>query len=201
MTICVTNCFHWVGFHLVNRLIENDYAVDGIANLSTKKEEELYLMVGRNSNFSLFNNVSEIKDNVYTDAILINPEEPIYFQTSRTFTVGVDLGNPDFVALHTPLLFGEWMPMDEEGIFVNDQYIAFDSNEFQNEAIHINDFIDCFMQWLNACSMPNLIALTPNQSVIGEEGDPGKYIYLRKERPLEEQVNLLVNHYEKVKNN
>ncbi|WP_404451731.1 hypothetical protein LG329_15525 [Virgibacillus necropolis] len=199
MTICVTNCLHWIGFHIVNRLIENDYQVDGVADISSESEEELSLMLGRNSSFTLYSNENAIKDTKYSDAVLFHEsKQPI--QALKTFNFGKDIDKPNSINIELPLLFGEWMPMDEKGVYVNKQYIEFYSTRFQEEAIYINDFVDCFMQWLKVPDLPNNISLTKNKNLQIKEDTLEKQLYIRGNRPIDDQIENLIKHYKKIKN-
>lgn len=200
MTICVKNCLHWTLFHIVNRLIENDYKVDGIADLSSEREEELSFMLGRNSSFSLYQNESEIKDKEYSDTVLLNASKPCSVQTLRTYNLGQNIEEPGIINIELPLLFGEWMPMDEKGVYFYDQYIQFNSTQFQDEAIYIDDFVDCFMQWIKVPELPRSISLTKNKNLQVKEDSLEKQLYIRENRPIDDQVSSLINHYEKVKN-
>lgn len=203
MTICVMNCFHWIGFHIVNRLTENGYNVDGIANSSSDREEELSFMLGRNSSFTLYQSENEVKDRQYSDAVLVHPErKPSPVQSLKTYNFGkaIDDPNPNFTNIDLPMLFGEWMPMDEQGAYIDGQYIEFDSTRFRESAIYIDDFVDCFMQWMKVPDLPRSISLTKNRDQeIGEESLE-KQLYIRENRPIEIQVSNLLKHYEKVKN-
>ncbi|ASN06528.1 hypothetical protein [Virgibacillus necropolis] len=199
MTICVTNCFHWIGFHIVNRLIENDYIVDGLAELTSEREEELSFMLGRNSSFSLYKNEDQIKDKEYTDTVLLSENKTYSIQTVKTYNFGKDIDKPNFINIQLPLLFGEWMPMDQKGVYVDNQYIPFDSARFKDEAIYIDDFMECFMQWMKVSDLPNLISLTKKKNVEVTEEGPEKQLFIRGNRPIDKQISNLIKHYEKIK--
>lgn len=199
MTICITNCFHWIGFHITNRLLEDGYNVDGIADMNTEKEEDLSLMLGRNSMFSLYNSENEIKEKEYTDVILIDKSKVRAIPSGKTYALGISTEEPTVIKLELPLLFGEWMPMDENGVYVNDKYIKFDSSQFQNEAIYIDNFLDCFTQWMRATDLPQSITLTRDKTLQCEKKSLAKQMYIRENRPIEDEITSLINHYKKIK--
>src|SRR5690625_5995594 len=100
------------------------------------------MLIRRNSLFSLRTDqeleqyqtvigVGETDDTIDTRRfIMINHEgQQADLQKNRTF-------------IQTPILFGEWMPMDQKGAYINDTYITFESPEFLITAIYINDFIN-----------------------------------------------------------
>lgn len=199
MTICVTNCMDWIGFHLINRLTESDYQVEGISDLSTKKEEEMSFMLGRNSQFSLYQHESELKDKEYTHIILLNSKKPDSVKAIKTYNLGKNLDNPDVINIVVPLLFGEWMPMDEKGIYSDKTYIQFDSDRFQDEAIYIDDFVDCFMQWLPVKDLPRRISLSRNRNLENKKDSLENQLYIRENRPIDRQVVQVIEHYKKIK--
>lgn len=199
MTICVTNCLHWIGFHIVNRLLEDGYQVDGITGMDSDREEELSLMLGRNSLFSLYETENQIKDKSYTGLVLVDEAKRNFIQSEKTFTIGKNRRNETgLINIELPLLFGEWMPMDAHGVYANNQYVKFDSNKFRNDAIYIDDFIDCFMQWIKIPDLPKTIALTKDKKLIKDQQSLGIQMYIREDRPKDEQVSKVIQHYEKL---
>lgn len=199
MTICVTNCLHWIGFHVVNRLLEDGYPVDGIANMESEREEDLFLLLGRNSLFSLYSNEDQIKEKKYTDVILADGSKQRSIQLKKTFNLGTNRTEPPIINVELPLLFGEWMPMDENGVYVSDQYIQFDSDQFQDNAIYIDDFVDCLMQWMKAPDLPQVISLTKDKTLQVEENQFEKQMYMRENRLIDDQITNLKKHYERIK--
>ncbi|ASK60809.1 hypothetical protein CFK37_00600 [Virgibacillus phasianinus] len=200
MIVCVTNCLHWIGFHLVNRFIENDVRVDGLSELTTDREEQLSFMLGRNSSFSLYHDEDELKGNTYTDTVLIDAVMPGGIQSVKTYRVGAEKTESDCINISLPFVFGEWMPMDEQGMYVNQEYIRFDDTKFQTQAIYVGDFVDCLMQWMKIPVLPKQISLTRDKNVKTGKETLEKQLYIRENRPIDEKVSEVINHYKKLKN-
>ncbi|WP_430787685.1 hypothetical protein VBD025_17115 [Virgibacillus flavescens] len=199
MAVCVANCLHWVGFNLVSRLTENDHRVDGIAKISTEREEEFELMLGRNSLFSLYQHENEVKDKSYSALILVDNPKLKSINASKTFNVEKEADRSACINIELPLLFGEWMPMDEKGMYTGDQYIEFCSKRFQDEAVYIDDFTNCFMQWLTITNLPEKISLTKDRNFLSEKDSLEKQMYIRENRPIDIQLSQVINHYKKIK--
>lgn len=199
MTICVANCLHWIGFHIVNRLLEDGYQVDGIADNNSEREEELSLMLGRNSSFTLYNNENQLKDKSYTDMILVGNKQRTMMQSKKIFTIGKNIKQKTgSINIELPLLFGEWMPMDEHGVYLDDHYVKFDSRRFKDKAIYIDDFIDCFMQWIKVPNLPTSLSLTRDKN--GEkENSSDIQMYLSQSQSIDEQISKVTRHYQKIK--
>ncbi|MFC0524788.1 hypothetical protein ACFFGV_14515 [Pontibacillus salicampi] len=58
MTFMIWGCLEGLGFHLLQRLLEQGVKVIGIDKL-TKQKETVYLYVGRNANFSFYESIEE----------------------------------------------------------------------------------------------------------------------------------------------
>jgi len=199
MSILVTNCFHWMNYHLVNELIENGYTVAGMGGQMTKEKEHLSMLIGRNSLFSLITDqeleqyqtvigVGETDDTIDTRRfIMINHEgQQADLQKNRTF-------------IQTPILFGEWMPMDQKGAYINDTYITFESPEFLATAIYIKDFIHYLLTCIKEKHLPEKITIQSSRNVESGEVLLDKSVYIQDNIPIEKTVNKVRNHYEQFK--
>lgn len=199
MTICVKNCLNWIGFHIVNRLLEDGCQVDGIVGLNADREEDLSMMLGRNSLFSLYNE-NQIKQIEYTDMIILDEINQRSIPSIQLYDIRKNMEGPTISNIKLPLLFGEWMPMDDNGVYVNDQYIEFDSDKFREEAIYIDDFMGCLIQWMKVPEPPQFIFLTKDKDLRTDVKPFEQQMYIRESSTIGDQIINLKKHYHKIKN-
>ncbi|MGY0692783.1 hypothetical protein ACW2QC_08325 [Virgibacillus sp. FSP13] len=198
MSLFVTNCFQWVGFHIVNYLIEHDFKVDGFDEIKTGKQENLSMLVGRNDLFSL---VTEKNQKKAYDMLILNGshESQLDVQANRTFRLCSDSsGNkraPRTTIIKLPLLFGEWMPMNEKGMYAQNTFIPFDSADFLHNGVYIEDFINCLAQLIQMNHLPSFIEIKSAKNKARKEKELEKTIYPRDIRPIEENVKKVLEHY------
>lgn len=182
MLFLVENCFHWIGFHVVDFLLENGHKVDGSDNLSTDKKEHLSMFVGRNKSFT---HVTDI-DAAYDWTITINEgsEMTITMHNGRTTRVKL------------PLIFGEWMPMKQEGVYRGDKLIPFDSDCFLTEAVFIDDFLKSLIQWVESSHLSPVLEVRSIYKKEQEDKRLENSIYVRNNRPINDTINIVKKHYE-----
>ncbi|WP_067730681.1 hypothetical protein [Oceanobacillus damuensis] len=212
-TVLVVNCNHWIGYHIVNTLLENDKKVDGIANLGRSNkpkkgevliEEDLSLYYGRNSSFSM---IDSDEEKYYEIGIIaggdhlnlnqkvkklyvINPEdEEIRSSNDNNFTI-----------IKVPLLFGEWMPMNEKGMFRKEEFIPFRSDYFKKNAVYVRDFAEGILQWLEVPGLPLILHVYSRHYNRGVDAELEKVIYLRENVPIIKRINSVVDHYRLLSN-
>src|SRR5699024_3073000 len=75
-----------------------------------------------------------------------------------------DQQNPNTIHIRLPLLFGEWMPMNEEGILYKNRLISFTSDKFLRDAIYVRDFTKWIIQVLNSTQVPSFIYVKSSRS-------------------------------------
>jgi len=159
MNVLVHNCFHWISYHIVDQLLINGYQVDGYHQNMSEKAEFLSHFLGRNS---LFTNL-EKPQKKYDLVIILNdhkilPKIDSYqtiFLSSEDEDINENSTKAIFIKL--PLLFGEWMNMNSEGIYVSDKYIPFASSEFQTHAVYIKDFTKKLLKYIKSIPLDNHI--------------------------------------------
>lgn len=199
MAILVADCNSWIGYHVVNELLENDYKVHGIN--SERGNDTLSMFFGRHSLFT-FVNAGERK--VYDAAIIIGDGTEIgEIETSRF----VILSNsnrklPEYknkIIIKTPLLFGEWMPMNEKGFNRNNELIAFDSDLFHAEAVYIKDFTKGLIQWLQTPSLPRVLEVKSAKEKEKKNLKLENSVYIRDNVPISEKLKLVQDHYHQYK--
>lgn len=199
MSILVTNCFHWINYHLVNELLENGYSVDGMSGSMTKEDEHLFMLMGRNSLFSL---IMDQELEQYETVICIGDAD-YHIDASRFIMINhgdqQTTGRKNRTVIQTPILFGEWMPMDKNGLYVNREFISFDSPAFLSTAIYIKDFVQYVLTCIEVKELPNKINIQSSKSVEDEEILLDKSVYIRDNMPIKDTVNQVINHYERFK--
>ncbi|MFC3040588.1 hypothetical protein ACFOGI_10055 [Virgibacillus xinjiangensis] len=193
MNILVSNCNHWIGWHVVEDLLYQNCHVHAMIDKGVR--EDLLLFFGRNSNLTVLDDETALSAN-YEAMIAIN--EVPGFQVNhydRCLYIGHKAVNnsENITTIHPPLLFGEWMPMNEDGIYAEKEFIRFDSKKFSQEAMYIKDFTRALIQWVRAGILP---------SIIDAKGPADKMDMKRKDSVLimgggrvQQRVEALQEHY------
>ncbi|TXL64031.1 hypothetical protein FHP05_10100 [Cerasibacillus terrae] len=198
MRIFIENCFHWIGFHIVNKLLEEGYEVVGERSKNRGvKEEYLFDFFGRNAAFSL----SESKENNDYDCF-ISVNKKIPESNTKTIIQIKKYNEEGFlvqqIELIVSLLVGEWMPIKKDGVLVQNKLIHFHSKLF-TEAIYIGDFINACMQLLKSTNVSPIINIKSCKTGKMEKENLEKYIYIRDNRSKDEIIELLKKHYQRHK--
>ncbi|RDW19960.1 hypothetical protein [Oceanobacillus chungangensis] len=197
MSVLVINCNHWIGYHIVNTLLQHDYLVDGIE--SDTELDELSMFFGRNSSFSFYN----IEDRKRYDTCICVGEHG-HLETidaERVFIINPGKMN-DWMDYDTATmifaahLYGEWMPMTEKGFYDNQEFIAFQSNDFKENAIYIEDFANGLIQWIQSSNLSSNLEVKSerNNGKVNKENQNS--IYIRSSLPLEKRMTALQKHYQ-----
>lgn len=199
MSILIMNCYDWLNYHIVHEFIENGYSVDGISGPMTKEKEHLSMLIGRNS---LFNLITDKEKAEYATVICVG--EADYTIDARRFIIINHKGQQAEVRhnrmyIQTPILFGEWMPMDKDGVYVNDAYIAFDSPVFLSTAIYIKDFIDYLLSCIQMNELPKKVNVQSSKKGESEEILLDKSVYIQDNIPIDKRVDQVKKHYDKFK--
>src|SRR5699024_415397 len=190
MNVLVQNCFHWIGFHLVNTLLEGGYQVAGADIISSEKKAHLSMFFGRNDLFSLVSNGDVRAHDV---AIVIGDD--VEYQTPDGVPI-IQLfrrkpktsGPAVFVKL--PLLFGEWMPITEEGVYEDEEWISFHSDRFIHGAVYIGDFMQEFLQWLEKKGSTELKIYENKEIELVNSS------YIHNNRTIKEKKANVIRHYQ-----
>ncbi|WP_068676577.1 hypothetical protein [Oceanobacillus sp. Castelsardo] len=194
MSILIVNCNHWIGFHIINTLLEHDFKVDGIINPSL--QDDLLMFFGRNSDFQMVNN----NKREYSTCVIIgdnpNVEE---FKAKNKWLLPMNgiqkLEGTDLTTIHTPILFGEWMPMNENGIYHNNKFIPFDSEEFKNDSLSIHSFTPVLLQLIQTSGQKNELFVHARQE--REKNTEKNGIYIRESESKWKYVADLKKHYKR----
>src|SRR5699024_11723 len=98
--------------------------------------------------------------------------------------------------IEIPILVGEWMSMCENGVYKNNQFIRFDSEQFLYYANYITDFIQGLIARVadkNIFTMIHLLSIKCRQKHIKIEN----VFYIRENRPIEENIKKVTEHYKR----
>ncbi|WP_163972171.1 NAD(P)-dependent oxidoreductase [Oceanobacillus halotolerans] len=186
MNVMVENCYQWIGFHLVNQLLEESHHVYGIGKRDTDKEEFLAMFFARNDLFTPVTVERGLDEDMRITVKEMDQRIVIIDQIARHEQ------NVTF-----PLLFGEWMSMDENGIYNKGEYIPFDSNYFKEEAVYIKDFCKELLEWIQIHYKPDTILVKSARARSDNGVTLENSIYLRDNRPIDEQIKIVRDHYKR----
>ncbi|AIF45221.1 hypothetical protein [Virgibacillus sp. SK37] len=198
MTQLVASCNDWIGFHLVDDMLDHGYKVNGIED--SAKEDMLTMFFGRNSSFQIVN--SETKE-YYEHAILTNGNKKLSEVNAEHILVinpgeNRSRGSKE-TFIFAPLLYGEWMPMNKQGIIHGKEVIPFDSKRFQQDAIYIKEFTKLLIQCMKVKELsPNLYVKTKEMTKREKEKLENS-IYIRDNIPKKKRIEQVMKHYEQFK--
>lgn len=201
MSILVVNCFGWVGYHITIELLEAGYLVDGLDQMSTKKHDHLSMFIGRNSSFSF---KDEEHTGSYKYCIMVGSKPHItHLGAGRIFHIS-DAPKKASALKHTmtieiPMLFGEWMPMNDKGIYYQGTFIPFNSSKFLLEAVYIKDFTRSLLQWINTSYMSHMVKVKSVRNKGESDLKLENTIFLRDNRPIQKNIQYVISHYHRFK--
>lgn len=182
MKFIVENCFHWVGYHLVDMLLENSHHVVGVSQLNTSKENHLAMFVSRNSLFTLKEEVKDDAD-VY---IIVREKNDLTSIRVKFLNAYHDIELSDLV--------GEWMPQAN----VNEILKTKDTKDIKN-MICVRDVISALIQWLESkATIPSTICIYPKGHILAEK-KLDKNILLRNNRSMDRCIEKALKHYQTYK--
>ncbi|MGM8212664.1 hypothetical protein ACLIBH_07705 [Virgibacillus sp. W0430] len=198
MFVFVNNCFHWVGFHIVSYLLEEGWKVDGRSCSNDKTTDHFHMFLGRNTNFSLVEpdtaqDTYDVAFTVDTSISKISCERHFVLCDKQVKKTAIRNYTKQYTFIQLPTLFGEWMPMTEEGIHTNHAFIPYSSNKFIKEAVYIERFVGSLVQLMHATSLPEQIFIKSRNSKDATEKIE-KSIYLYDNMSVEE-VERVQKHY------
>lgn len=201
MAILVVNCFNWVGYHIVNDFLNKGYRVEGIELKPSKKSEHLAMFFSRNS---LFKTTTIQELNQSYSAIILNSygisnadktlsELTSFikhkFKKEQSVTKVIDYS----------LIYGEWMPMDLEGMYYLNHYIHFKSDLFSNEAVYIKEFVNRLLSVIKESKIKQEMFITFKQTNVLSEQILEKSQSIRDNVPKECKLNDVLLHYQRYK--
>lgn len=173
----VINCNHWIGYHVINELLENDYPVKGI--VQPDYPDDLLMFFGRNSSFSITDSIADITKPViiigkYNEKI---PEGNIYWINPPELEKA-----PHMNIIRVPMLFGEWMPMNENGCYIGKEFISFQKLKKEENALYVKEFAKMLLPFIQGKSKENLF----------QKEEPFRIAPSK----LEKQIENVIKHYQ-----
>lgn len=197
MIVKVVNCFHWIGYHLTNHLLEQGDEVHGVDKIDTDKKELFSLFVGRNNRFTLCNkNKNQQKNDV---TIEINSQ--LSHQQNATVIILKKMrrtnSHAETSSIKVSIVIGEWMPKDEIERLTNN----LQTDAFLNKAIRIKDLLAVCYQWLKKETfMPQTIQLLPRENNdIPNASFLENDVYLRDNTSIQNYAKEVLKHYNQYK--
>lgn len=194
MEVLVINYTHWVGYHIVEALLSEGYKVYGLVGASGN--ENLADFFVRNSSFC---SIEKPREKQYELIISIGSEDQqIKSHANRIFFINRETAYDDKnYLIQAPYLFGEWMPMDEQGFYYQEERIDFSSELFQSEGIYIDDFLNLLINWLK--NPPNVrdIRLERKKNMGNQAVKLDKSFFVHENVPIGEKIHAVVTHYNK----
>lgn len=191
MCIKVENCFHWIGFHLINRLLEEGIPVIGIDQVDTPKKEYLSMYVARNDSFSLHDKEPDEKNfdlafevcDLYEDGDRKHVITLLKSSVSRKDTEHI---------IYPPKLIGEWMPSKEIISFKNEK------TKLQTAAC-IENFISAIYQWIEIDTLiPSKFNVVSSKDRNISSVKLESYVYLRDNRSIQKYFDTVLDHYHRL---
>ncbi|BAC13158.1 hypothetical protein [Oceanobacillus iheyensis HTE831] len=199
MRVLVVNCNSWVGYHIVDALLMEEFLVDGVVDNDEPGSLEMFF--GRNSLFEevTLQTTKSYDIGIITDDFITELELPKGVKRWITISTNRDKRiqsrSVTMTCIYPSLLIGEWMNMNKQGIYRYDEFIRFDSDYFKEQAIYITDFVNALLKWIQLEKLPASFQVFPKQENISNK-KVEKMVFLRKNRSIDTIIQLLKKHYE-----
>jgi len=161
--VYVKNCFHWIGYHLVTALLDEEWTVYAKDPLNTPEREHLSMFLARHSQFSLLEDEVD-KDKIPLIEIRENKDEnkvKIHLTTKQGKKVYIDCSS----------LVGEWMPMSSTQVLYKCKVQPWEGLK-KEEIIEIGVFAGIIIKCLKAAEIPQEICLVSRFSKKASEQNP-----------------------------
>ncbi len=191
MTIVVINCFDWIEFHFVEKLLEQGVKVIGVHEKQTDRTLFLEMFFARNSSFDCTKKIPKEAERVIVigDTHMIPRSKHVMQCMHRETSIEQHIKGRLYV--YIPLLFGEWMPMDKTGMYLGQRHIPYHSEEFQDEAVYVKDFVnDCLSEFNQTIEHRKENTPYPWEGLILEKGEQ-----IRDNRTKRINIEKMQKHY------
>ncbi|MEQ6375481.1 hypothetical protein RZN25_01350 [Bacillaceae bacterium S4-13-56] len=116
MRIGVDHCFSRVSFHMVNRLLDHGYEVQGRGEVKSKDQEDMYMWIGRNANFDWITVSSDFS----VDQTFLIEEVDETDRGHSYYRMELLHSSSPQKTFYLPFLYGPWL--ESEDWTWNDQY-------------------------------------------------------------------------------
>ncbi|MCP3026692.1 hypothetical protein [Halobacillus sp. A5] len=147
MVVVIFNCFHWMGYHCARQLLHSGHEVVGVGEINTRKKEQLYMYVGRNSHFQHFNTIEERNNHSH-----YTKDEPWITIDEKIITL--HSSDDREWRLNAPALFGEWMDMNDKEIETIDDLKLW---ILESGALYVGDYFEAVIHHLMKGELSSLL--------------------------------------------
>ena len=192
MTICIVNCYHWIGFHLANEFLEMGQEVIGIDQADTDFKENLAMFLGRNSAFQCHAAVQPCHTIIVVPKFV---QEQGQAAATIQITNKMETREVCFEIQH-PFLYGEWMPMTSEAGCCQGISLKWHTQAFSKKAIWIRDFTKMIRVFLKAHVIPERLELVSSLDPIAKMKDKRSIVLVRSTDVTEKKAALL-DHFQR----
>lgn len=191
----------WLQYHLMDAFLNDGIHVDHLVKEGEEAEHDLFF--GRNS---FYEKCSNIAGKEYDAAIYVGETEMDAILARRVLLINPDGIVPSHsipkklkkTVIIAPMVFGEWMPMYEDGIIYKDTKVPFDSGEFRNGAIYAEDFARAVLQWLMIPRLPDVMEAFPFRDKSGTSRLANS-VAIRENNTIEENIMKMKKHFSFIK--
>lgn len=195
MEILVINYSDWIGYHLVDALLQEGYTVTG--KDGANGNEILEDFFARNSYFKIYD---KQKKETFSYAVCIGDELCAdEFTAEKIILLNANQSTKveRATAIEADKLFGEWMPMDEEGFHYKGKKVLFSSDNFKTKGIYIGDFVKEIVKWLKEAGSGNDVPMRAVRSLEKETEKLENFFHVKENKPIEESIQQVIEHYRK----
>lgn len=200
LSILVINDCDWIGFHIINDLLNDGYRVDAINIDSSQKSDHLAMFFNRNSSFNMIT-LDEVEA-VYSIVIINSYESesrPFQFtQLPSEIKNILDQDSLTTEVIDQSFFFGEWMPMNEEGMYYQGQFISFTSELFLEKALYVKKLTNMMIHLIHENQRKSnlLIVLSPKNQLSEQLLEKNQSI---RDNIPKEDLNIVLSHYHRYK--
>jgi len=194
MEVLVINYTDWIGYHIVEALLNEGYSVKALAGKNGNVNVEDFF--ARNSAFSLYEKQQDIPQPLVI--CIGESEEWDGIKMERLILINSmsEVETEKKLSIDTPFLFGEWMPMDEKGFYRQGERIYFSSELFKKEGIYIADFIKLFLQWVKEATKLNDVTLKSARNLENRDIKLDNFFLVHENIPIEENIRRVITHFQ-----
>ncbi|WP_123921887.1 hypothetical protein [Terribacillus saccharophilus] len=147
MRFLVSQCYSWEGYHLVQALLEDGHEVSGLQEQTlSDRETHLSMYLGRHAMFR-----EGVQDTDYKAHVSFfgTAERSAESQQHVDISYATDDTSEQEKQILLPILYGEWMPRDEEAVEWNGKRMLFDDDYFHRNALPIKPVMQTISKLLS----------------------------------------------------
>ncbi|MCD5324700.1 MULTISPECIES: hypothetical protein [Pontibacillus] len=191
MAYLLSGCFHWIGYHLTEALLNEGETVIGVDSDWNEQKEWLSLYVGRNASFHLLDSVGDVKDSMLDEDLVVvhiggekeikDPKIPITFE----WIIEVGKKNhEEHPVLYAKEVYGPWMPHPVKPTSA--------------EALYVDDFIRGILEVIEQGEKKDFVEILPSSQ--GGSGGQGASWFVEETMNQKEGWQRVLTHQEQFPN-